>query len=238
MLLKELISKTGNWFRGGFGLYGRYDNGSLLIEQPLDNPVRSLSKVKVSAKNDSIEVLQDAFNQLVDRLGGINENLSRQIEQHEQLMKRVDELPQFLQNFPKALDNQKLALDDLAEQLRMSQYSQERFAEAVERIPQETARQTDAMVGVRNQIAAASDINMQMSESFAQFNGTLKTLQAGVLEQTSGVTEMSRTIAASDRFMRQQLARQYQRFIWFFAVMTGVSSATIITLILLLLLAK
>jgi hypothetical protein len=41
----------------------------------------------------------------------------------------------------------------------------------VDRIPQETARQTDTQASINHQLAAAADTDVQLAESFVKFKG-------------------------------------------------------------------
>jgi hypothetical protein len=50
------------------------------------------------------------------------------------------------------------------------------FADVVAKIPTETAKQTDALVDINHQLAAAADTDVQMAEGLNKFNETLEKL--------------------------------------------------------------
>ncbi|MHC4750944.1 MAG: hypothetical protein ACYTFW_13855, partial [Planctomycetota bacterium] len=88
------------------------------------------------------EKLQEGFDKLVDQLQGINEHLNRQATQHEDLMSRIKQLPQLLESFPAVVENQKRITEQLLEHLKATSAKNEQFVDAVEKIPNETAKQT------------------------------------------------------------------------------------------------
>ena len=128
------------------------------------------------------------------------------------------------------LENQKQLTEQLFEQLKAADIKNQQFVETIEKIPTETAKQTDALVEVNHQLAAAADADVQMAESFNKFNETLSNLNQSTIGQTDGIMQMSRTFAASDRYLKYIISRQNKRFIWIFV--TAVSICVIVVLIL------
>jgi methyl-accepting chemotaxis protein len=181
-------------------------------------------------RQESLEKLQEGFGKLVDQLQGINEHLSRQASQHEDLMGRIEQLPEMLESFPAVVENQKRITEQLIEQLKGTAAKNERFIDAVEKMPTETAKQTDALVGIDHQLAAAADIDVQMTESFNNFNETLEKLNKSTVGQTDGIIQMSKTFAASDRYLKYIVSRQNKRFMWIFIAAISVCVASILIL--------
>ena len=195
MTLKEFWAGTGRWLRAHKptisaahqpeidedGLISRNDNSS---GQAVDKSVPTESQsnnVVVRAvppieKQESLQKLQEGFDKLVDQLQGINEHLSLQASQHEDLMSRIEQLPEMLESFPAVVENQKKITEQLLEQLKTSAAKSEQFLDAVEKIPNETAKQTDALVNINNQLSAAANIDVQMTESLNNFNESLDKL--------------------------------------------------------------
>jgi len=181
-------------------------------------------------KHESIEKLQQGFNNLAEQLGEINEHLGRQVTQHEELIGRIEQLPKLLESFPSVVETQKHLTEQLIEQLRSASAKNQQFLDAVEKIPNETAKQTDALVDINHQLAAAADTDVQMTESFNKFNQTLDTLNQSTLSQTDSIMQMSRTFATSDRYLKYIVSRQNKRFVWVF--ITSLSVCIIVILIL------
>ncbi len=250
MTLRDLWAGTNNWLRShGLSRQGDYgpevdDEG--LISQNADSsesgeaPAEETSEqnnnsvvVRPSGPDDraqSLEKVQEGFNRLIDQLQGINEHLDRQVSQHTELMGRIEKLPQWLETFPSVVENQKQITEQLLEQLKASAAKQERFMGAVEKIPTETGKQTDALVNIDHQLAAAADTDVQMAESFNKFNQTLDKLDQSTQGQTDGILQMSKTFATSDRYLKYIISKQNKRFMWVFV--SAISVCVVVILIL------
>ncbi|UCC99746.1 MAG: hypothetical protein JSW66_07650 [Phycisphaerales bacterium] len=181
-------------------------------------------------RQESLEKLQQGFEKLIEQLQGINEHLNRQASQHEDLMTRIEQLPQLLESFPTVVENQKRITEQLIEQLKGAAAKNERFVDAVEKIPLETAKQTDALVNIDHQLGAAADIDVQMTESFNNFNQTLDKLNESTVGHTDGIIQMSKTFAASDRYLKYIISKQSKRFMWIFIAAVSVCVACILIL--------
>ena len=247
MTLKEFWADTGRWLRahkpslGGAhqpeidddGLISQGDNTtatgeSVLAGNPGNNVVvRTVPSVE---RHESLEKLQEGFDKLVEQLQGINEHLSRQATQHEDLMGRIQQLPELLESFPTVVENQKRITEQLLEQLKGTAAKNEQFIDAVEKIPTETAKQTDALVNIDHQLGAAADIDVQMTESFNNFNESLDKLNQSTIGQTDGIIQMSKTFAASDRYLKYIISRQNKRFMWIFIAAVSVCVTAILIL--------
>ncbi len=181
-------------------------------------------------KTQSLEKLQEGFNKLIEQLQGINEHLNRQVTQNEDLMSRMEQLPKLLESFPDVVENQKQLTEQLLEQLKAATTKDQQFIETIEKIPTETAKQTDALVNIDHQLAAAADTDVQMAESFNKFNQTLDKLNQSTVGQTDSILQMSRTFATSDRYLKYIISRQNKRFMWIFVISLGVCVVAILLL--------
>lgn len=247
MALKDILSKTNNWLKS-HKFRNLRDYQPELNDQGLISPEQSTeprpeavepggSRVLVKAvpstdKQESLEKLQQGFNRLIEQLEGINEHLDQQVAQHEDLMVRMEKLPTLLESFPAAVQNQKQLTEQMLEQLRAMAVNQQQFIESVDKIPTETAKQTDALADIDHQLAAAADADVQMAESFNRFNETLDKLNQSSLGQTDGILQMSKTFATSDRYLKYIMSRQNKRFMWIFVI-----SITVCVLVVLILTA-
>ena len=182
-------------------------------------------------RSESLEKLQEGFNTLVEKLQAINEHLNRQLSLNEDLMSRIEQLPQLLEGFPAIVENQKQITEQLLEQLKASAAKDQLFIDAVEKIPAETAKQTDALVDIDHQLAAAADTDVQMTESFNKFNETLDKLNQSTVGQTDSILQMSKTFATSDRYLKYIISRQNKRFTWIFIGALSVCVAVILAMV-------
>ena len=244
MALKDVLSKTNSWLKShklrNLREYRPELNEQGLISQeqsaePRPGPVESegsrilVKTVPPTDKQESLEKLQQGFNRLIKQLEGINEHLDRQVARHEDLMARMEKLPTLLESFPAVVETQKQLTEQMLEQLKVMAVSQQQFIENVEKIPTETAKQTDALADIDHQLAAAADADVQMAESFNRFNETLGKLNQSNLGQTDSILQMSKTFATSDRYLKYIMSRQNKRFMWIF-----VTSITVCVLVILI----
>jgi len=249
MALKDLLSKTNRWLRtrklSGSGNYQPDIDGNGLIQQQSPSPDPNSDKflhteaeknpvvvkaVQPKDKSESLEKLQEGFDNLIGQLKGINENLGRQISQHEDLMSRIDQLPKLLESFPAVVENQKKLTEEMLEQLKSTSAKDQQFIDVVTKIPTETGKQTDALVDINNQLAAAADADVQMVETFNRFTDTLDKLDQTTTGQTDSILQMSKTFATSDRYLKYLMSRQSKRFMWIFMTAIGVCVSVILIL--------
>jgi len=249
MTIKDIWAETGNWLRShklsraGNSQPDVDDDG--LISQEAESTGTAVDdagqtgqqsdKLIVKAvppmdKHESLEKLHKGFYKLVEQLQDINEHLNRQVTQHEDLMSRIEQLPKLLESFPDVVENQKRITEQLIEQLRAAAAKNQQFLDAVEKIPNETAKQTDALVDIDHQLSAAADTDVQMTESFNKFNQTMDKLDQSTIAQTDSIMQMSRTFATSDRYLKYIVSRQNKRFVWVFITAVSVCVAVILIL--------
>jgi hypothetical protein len=245
MTIKDIWTKTGHWLKAHnmATVHSQPDvDDEGLIAQSADSVEAAIEDSDAEAsqaivkpaqpidKSQSLEKLQEGFNTLIDKLQAINEHLSRQLSLNEDLMSRIEQLPQLLEGFPAIVENQKQITEQLLEQLKSSAAKDQRFIDAVEKIPTETAKQTDALVNIDHQLAAAADTDVQMAERFNKFNETLDKLNQSTLGQTDGILQMSKTFATSDRYLKYIVSKQNKRFTWIFIAAVSVCVAVILIL--------
>jgi chromosome segregation ATPase len=242
MSLRDLYSRIVTWLRSGrFAAESDYDS-SLLSDDGLivrdassasaDAADRNAIKsVAVRGKTESLEKLQLGFDRLIDELGGINDHLRKQVAQHEELIARIDLLPKLLEGFPTVVDNQKVLTEGLIEQLKANLLKDKQIIDTIEKIPTEAAKQTDALINIDRQLSAATDVDVQMTETFNRFNQSLEKLNRSTQEHTEGISQMSRTFAASDRYLKFIVSRQTRQFMWVFYSALAVCAVIILILV-------
>jgi chromosome segregation ATPase len=248
MGLKEFFEKTKNQLKGLKLSASKepqpdLDSEGLISHEPkpagaagepqsaeAENSQVLVTTVQQKDKIETLEKLQAGFDKLIEQLQGINEHLNRQITQHEDLMGRVEQLPKLLENFPAVVENQKRITEQLIEQLKSAAAKNQQFVDAVEKIPNETAKQTDALVDINHQLAAAADTDVQITESFNKFNQTLEKLNESTSGQTESIIQMSKTFTTSDRYLKYIISRQNKRFMWVFVIAVVVCVLVILIL--------
>lgn len=246
MTLKDLWSKASGWLEAhkpsrSADYQPEIDDEGLISEDTESAEAAAEDKttegnrvlvktVQPMDKTQSLEKLQAGFDKLVEQLEGINNHLNRQAAHNEDLMGRIEQLPELLESFPSVVENQRQLTKQLLEQLKATATMEQEFIETIEKIPTETAKQTDAMTDINHQLAASADIDVQMTEGFNKFNETLEKLNQSTIGQTDGIMQMSKTFATSDRYLKYIVSRQRKSFIWVFTIAIGVCVVAILIL--------
>ena len=195
-----------------------------------------VKKIDKPQKLDNIEMLNNAFNALVDKLQGINDHLDKQVTQHEVLMQRIEKLPDLLESLPQSMENQKHLVNSLVDEMKTRSLKDQRLAETIERIPVETAKQTNTLIDMNQKLSVAAEADTQMAENFNRFNDTLKKIDNDTVDQTKGIMQMNKTFQAGDRYLKYIIYRQNKRFIWIFTIAIVICSFAILGLLISILL--
>jgi methyl-accepting chemotaxis protein len=238
MAIRELISRTGKWFSARKeSLYEPLRRKSV-SDKTFNSAGAILRKNESIDRVEAIQMLQRSFEQLVGKLGSINENIDRQIKQNEELIQRIDELPKFLQNFPESLKNQRIVIDTLVEQLKAQALKNQQFTETIEKIPAAAEKQTNAISEMSVQLAASADVDAQLAAGFSKFNSITDKLKDNVENQSDSIIQLSKTFSASDRYLKYILNTQHKRFMLVFIGALGVCTFAIVMLLIVIFLLK
>jgi t-SNARE complex subunit (syntaxin) len=237
MELRALLTRFQNWLRkqfpssqSDFDQPTLSDDGLIIHNQTPSANGSPVQTVAVRGKPE-MEKFQAGFEMLIDQIKDINEHLNKQISQHENLMARIEQFPKLLENFPAVVENQKALTEQLVLQLKANILKDQQLLSAIEKIPAESAKQTDTLLAIDRQLAAAADVDIQMTETFGKFNETLGKLNQSTKDHTDGIAQMSRTFAASDRYLKYIVARQTRQFMWVFYTAMGVCVIVILLLV-------
>ncbi|MHC4552441.1 MAG: hypothetical protein ACYSUT_06705 [Planctomycetota bacterium] len=231
-MIKQIFSRLGR----KKNTPGGADNNFLLKDMPPIGdktsgqtdpsvvPLHSTPRPIIPKKKDSAEVLQDAFDKLVGKLEGINDNLSAQIKQNEKLVEKMDALPELLTPLPKAVQEQQAAFAQVAEQLKDKVTRDEKVA--------------DELIGIHEKVAVSAEVDAKMCDNFEQFSGTLSKLDIDMVHQTEWIQHMGQTLAANERYVKDAMAKQQTRFYWICGISLAVSLLAVAGLVVGILLMR
>lgn len=241
MAIKGLISRTGKWLSAKRQSLYVPLRKSPMPQKPDDIPQEQagqICKPQPVEKNEALAMLQNSFQMLVEKLGGINDHLDKQVGQNAELVQKLGELSPLLQNFPEGFKNQKAVIDSLVEQLKAQALKNQQFTETIEKIPAAADKQTNAISQMSIQLAASADVDSQLAEGFRKFNTITDKLKDNVASQSDSIVQMSRTFSASDRYLKYILNTQHKRFMWVFVSAMAVCAFAIAMLTIIIILLK
>ncbi len=115
------------------------------------------------AQQESLDRLNNAFSQLVDRLENINGSLDRHIEQQQELLKSFESVPELTSQQTELIEQ---TLDKLGEQA----VSTKEFTEIVSKIPDEAVRQTRELEQIKNDVAEGAGFEKSLCQEFIKLN--------------------------------------------------------------------
>lgn len=229
MALKGFVAKVGRW------RFGRGGSNVACYEPLSDDSVSQdvvLRKGPALNKKQSSELITEGFSRLIEQLEGINGNLESQANRHDALMEKINNLPEVLNALPQAAESQMQVAQALAEQLKEKALKEQQFIEAIEKIPNETVKQTNTLVDMSRKLSIAADIDAQMGASFNKFNDAVSKLSANTVDQSDSIGQMNKTFAASDRYLKYLITKQNRRMMWMFITTVGVCAFAVVVAVL------
>jgi ElaB/YqjD/DUF883 family membrane-anchored ribosome-binding protein len=228
------------WNKVGRGLRRKDKSGSVAILAPTsagDNsgsvvPLRRNMETAVVRKKDNPELFEEAVNKLVDRLEQINAGISLRVQQNEQLIDRMNQLPEFLSGLPQHAREQREILQELVTELKTKSAGDQKMLDAVVDMTEQAVDQTHKLGSINEQVLASAKTGRQMCDTMGRLGDSLSRLSTETNTQTEWMQHLSRALDATDQYVKLTLARQQSRFMWVFAISMAVSVAAVIGLVL------
>lgn len=246
MALKKIWARTSSWFTNrkdsDFSVDSMADDsakaeghkGTSTIADAQSNTKSNKTAVKtvpLRPEVDSVVKQQESFNKLVDKLHDINQSLHHQLVFNEELISKMDKLPELLGNIPVMMENQQKFAEQLFEQLAANSVNNQQLQETIEKIPAQTEKQTVVFAAMSQQLSASAESDAKLANNFHKFNDTLVELNHSNQCHKDSILQMSNTFASSDRYLKYLMARQNKQFIWVFVIAMAICSASIVALI-------
>jgi Mg2+ and Co2+ transporter CorA len=225
------------WQKVRFGR--KAENGSLAVQDPSagDNsnavvPLRRNMDTGTLAKRDSAEMFQEAVDKLVDKLEQINAGISLRVQQNEQLLDKMSQLPDFLSGLPQHTQQQREILQELVAELKAKSAGEQKMLDAVVDMTEQSVDQTRKLGAINEQLVTSAKTDRQMCDNMGRFGDSLGRLSAETTTQTEWMQHLSRALDATDQYVKLTLTRQQNRFMWVFAISMAVSVVAIVGLVL------
>jgi hypothetical protein len=195
-------------------------------------PLRRTMDTALVKKKDSAEMFQEAVDKLVDRLEQINAGISLRVQQNEQLLDKMNQLPDFLSGLPQHTREQREILQELVTELKAKSAGEQKMLDAVVDMTEQSVDQTRKLGSINEQLQTSAKTDRQMCDNMGRFGDSLGRLSAETNTQTEWMQHLSRALDATDQYVKLTLARQQSRFMWVFAISMAVSVVAIVGLVL------
>jgi regulator of replication initiation timing len=233
-MIREWWNKVG-WRRGR----GKTGGGVAVQEEAASQensssvvPLRKNPESAIVRKKDSTELFQEAVDKLVDRLEQINAGIAQRVGQNEQLLDRMSRLPEFLSSLPQQAQEQKEILQELAAELKDKTASEQKMVDSITGMTEQAVEQTRKLSDIREQLGGSAKTNRQLCDNMGRFGDSLDKLNVGTDTQVEWTQHLSRSLAATDQYLKMTLARQQSRFLWVFAISMAVCLTAIAGLVI------
>lgn len=228
MAIRKFWAKVGKW----------RSNSDAAASTSVKTDAKPAEMVTIEAlkpvKKDDQLPASKAFDLLIGQLEGINENLGKHADQQQKLLERMNQLPEVLASLPKTVQSQQDLSEAICAELSRRELKEAQFLEAVESIPRQTVKQSNILEEMNSKLSSAVDANVQVGENFNRFNSTIGKLNKTSNAQTDSITQMNKTFAASDRYLKYIISRQNTRFLWMFITSLSICLIAIISLVVVL----
>lgn len=174
------------------------------------------SQSALRKKSDSAEMFNDAVNRLVEKLEHINTNLDLQVHHNQQLVEKMDRLPDLLSCLPGSIERQERMFDEMTDQLRQKAAQDQRAAEALS--------------GIHEKVTACAELEGRISDHFVDLGQSLTKLDENTLNQTEWIQHLNRSYVSGEQCFRELFVKQQKRFYWLFGIVLGVSVLIMVAL--------
>jgi Mg2+ and Co2+ transporter CorA len=233
-MIRQWWQKVGRRFRprDNSGAVAVQEQESVNQDSNAVVPLRKNSDAGVIRKKDSAEIFNEGINKLVDRLEEINAGISLRVQQNEQLLDKMNQLPDFLSGLPQHTREQREILQELVTELKAKSAGEQKMLDAVVDMTEQSVDQTRKLGSINEQLVTSAKTDRQMCDNMGRFGDSLGRLSAETNTQTEWMQHLSRALDATDQYVKLTLARQQNRFMWVFAISMTVSVMAIIGLVL------
>lgn len=177
----------------------------------------------IVTKKDHVDRFNEAINHLVNKLEGIHEHLGKQVNQTEQLIEKMGQLPDLLKTMPQSVDRQEQSLRSLLDHLQAKNIQDRQMMDLLATLPGETSRQSQQLGEIHQQLSESAKTDRQMSEHIGHCSDSLSRLNQETVSQTEWIQRMNRTFQVTDRYLKLTVAKQQRRFLWLTAICIGIS---------------
>ena len=184
---------------------------------------------QVNDKEKQFDKFNDGIDKLVDKLDVMNEHfkgssdlLSRNNQLYAQLLVKVDQLPQAIQDIQSGREQREM-FEAVIDQMHSFSRDNQKFVQVVEKLGPEAARQTNELMEISRYLQDNVDNGGRMLENFAKLNDSLEALNGNSVSQIQSTDRMNRSIAVSTRHQKLMQFKLHKQSAWMFYTVVGFS---------------
>jgi hypothetical protein len=234
------FSRLGSWFRksdqpqplNGEGASGEGNGVTAGESTDLSDELPLLSKVqraqtpqppqnieprgwfvRPGAKRDAqISRLQEGFGNLSDLMGSIRDNLERQGERQDELLKYLAHLPTALESLPESNRIHGETLKAIHETIGNQSAHQQKLGEILEKLHESGGESKAVLDDLANRVETMRQTDEAISGNLNQVGSAMETVSKHSATSTQVLEQMRDNLNARDEQLQRMLQKQTHRF--------------------------
>jgi DNA repair ATPase RecN len=190
---QSVFSRISSWFKPGHNgdsahLPLEHDRTTLADpESHRDGPIPVTTFLKPWAKRDAALVqLQEGFNTLNHLVGSVKENLDRQAQRQDELLRLLQHLPEALRAIPENSRTQTETLKVVGEQLQRHNVHYHRLADVLEKVSDSATDQKQTLDALNERVDTISQHDRSMADNMRSVSSAMH----GVSENTQASAQV------------------------------------------------
>jgi small-conductance mechanosensitive channel len=169
--------------------------------------------VRPGAKRDAaITKLQEGFGNLSDLMASVRDNLERQGERQDELLKYLAHLPTALESLPEANRIHGETLKAIHEQIGHQGAHQEKLAEILEKMSDAGGESRQVLDQLNNRVETMRQTDEAIAGNLNQVGSAMETVSKHSSTSTQVLEQMRDNLNARDEQLQRLLQRQTHRF--------------------------
>ncbi|HEX4123292.1 MAG TPA: hypothetical protein VHY37_01095 [Tepidisphaeraceae bacterium] len=230
----SFFSRIGSWFRKGARPDGELPQTpaepeiTTALRPPTIAPEPRSTFLRPWARRDAaIENVHNGLSALANLMGTIRDNLEKQSDRQEQLLKYLSHLPEALATLPEGNRIQSETLSAMRTQMEQQTAHQTKLAEILERIAAADADQGNTLKALDQNITTLREHDRAISENLNSVGSAMQSVSSSTQASTQVLQQMRDNQAARDGELERILHRQGNRFTTMLAVAIFLSIAAL-----------
>ncbi|MGB7158533.1 MAG: hypothetical protein WBD40_10740 [Tepidisphaeraceae bacterium] len=229
------LSRIGKWFKKDAA---SGDNGNLPLEGEVHGHAgtgmgtglepRSTFLRPWAKRDAAINNLQQGFDTLTDLMGSIRDNLEKQNDRQDQLVRTLSELPQTLQMLPESSRVQSETLKAIHQQIEFQNGQQQKLADILGRISDADAQQRSTLDALTGRVESLNDQDQRMADNLTSVGSAMQSVSKTSEQSAAVLSQMRDNLNTRDGELERILHRQGNRFTTMLAVAIFLSIAALV----------
>jgi hypothetical protein len=231
----SFFSRIGSWFKKGMRPEGEQpaapEDGAEIASalRPGTSIEPRSTFLRPWAKRDAaIENVHNGLSALANLMGTIRDNLEKQSDRQEQLLKIMAHLPEALSTLPEGNRIQNETLTAMRTQMETQNTHQTKLAEILERIATADAEQGNTLKALDQNITTLREHDRAIAENLNTVGSAMQSVSTNTHASTQVLQQMRDNQAVRDGELERILHRQGNRFTTMLVVAIFLSIAALV----------